>query len=195
MKAIKLHSLQDIRLEETPVPEIAEDEALVRMKACGICGSDTMDWYVQKKAPFIPGHEPAGVIEDIGMAVKEFKRGDRVFVHHHAPCFDCKYCHKKQYALCATWKATNLDPGGLAEFFRVPAVNLHGDALRLPATLSFEDGALIEPTACVVKSFAKLNYQPSDTMLIIGLGVMGLMHILLGRHYGIGKIIGADLVG
>ncbi|HEX9655256.1 MAG TPA: alcohol dehydrogenase catalytic domain-containing protein [bacterium] len=194
MKAAKLYSLEDIRIEDAPVPDIGADEALVRMKACGICGSDTMAWYVKKKAPFFLGHEPAGIIEKAGSRVTQFKEGDRVFVHHHAPCFDCKYCRKKQYSLCATWKASKLDPGGMAEFFRVPATNLSGDTLRLPAALTFEDGALVEPTACVVKSLRKVNLKREDTMLVIGLGVMGQMHLLLARHYGIPKIIGADLV-
>jgi len=194
MKAIKINTLQNIRLEEIPVPEIGQDEALVRMKTCGICGSDTMDWYVEKKAPFYPGHEPAGVIEKVGSEVSPFKVGDRVFVHHHAPCFDCKFCRKEQYSLCPTWKASHIDPGGLAEFFRVPAVNLRGDTLILPDALSFADGSLIEPTACAVKSFRKAGLKSGDTVLVIGLGVMGQMHILLGRHTGARKIIGADLV-
>lgn len=194
MRAVKLRTLQDIRLEEIPIPEIGPDEALVRMKACGICGSDTMDWYVEKKAPFYPGHEPAGVIEKVGSEVSNFKVGDRVFVHHHAPCFDCKFCLKKQYSICPTWKASKIDPGGLAECFRVPAVNLRGDTLKLPDALSFEDGSLIEPTACVVKSFRKAGLKNAATILVIGLGVMGQMHILLGRHGGARKIIGADLV-
>lgn len=194
MKAIRVYNLDDIRIEESDVPEIGADEALVRMKTCGICGSDTMDWYVAKKAPLYLGHEPAGVIERVGSNVTQFKIGDRVFVHHHAPCFDCKYCQKQQYSLCPAWKATNLDPGGMAEYFRVPAINLQGDTLKLPDALSFEDGALIEPTACVVKSFRRAGLQRGDTLLIIGLGVMGQMHILLGRHYGANTIIGADRV-
>lgn len=194
MKAARLYTLDDVRVEQAPVPEIGEHEALVAVKACGICGSDTMPWYAAKKAPFCPGHEPVGVIQEVGRAVSGFKPGDRVFVHHHAPCFDCKYCRKKQYALCPAWKATNLDPGGMAEFFRVPAINLRNDTLPLPDSLSFEDGALIEPTACVVKSLRKANLDRRDTMLVIGLGVMGQSHILLARHYSVGRIIGADLV-
>ncbi|MFQ5651898.1 MAG: alcohol dehydrogenase catalytic domain-containing protein [bacterium] len=194
MKAAKLYSLDNIKIEDVPVPQIADNEALVRMKACGICGSDTMAWYVEKKAPFYLGHEPAGIIEEVGKNVTHFKSGDRVFVHHHAPCFDCKFCHKQQYSLCPAWKATNLDPGGMAEFFRVPAINLQGDTLKLPASLSFEDGSLVEPTACVVKSLRKGGLQPRDRMLVIGLGVMGQMHILLARHYGVRHIIAADSV-
>ncbi len=194
MKAAKVYSLNDVRVEDIPVPPIGPDEALVRMKACGICGSDTMDWYVKKKAPFYLGHEPAGVIEKVGREVKYFKAGDRVFVHHHAPCFDCKHCRRKQYSLCPTWKASQIDPGGMAEFFRVPAVNLRGDTLKLPDALSFEDGALVEPVACVVKSLRKTGWQREDTLLVIGLGVMGQMHILLARHAGMRQIVGADWV-
>ncbi|MFQ5751641.1 MAG: alcohol dehydrogenase catalytic domain-containing protein [bacterium] len=194
MKAARLYNLKDIRIEEVALPEIAADEALVRMKACGICGSDTMAWYVHKKAPFYMGHEPAGIIEKVGHQVQNFKVGERVFVHHHAPCFDCKYCRKEQYSLCPTWKASKIDPGGIAEFFRVPALNLRGDTLKLPSTLSFADGALIEPTACVVKSFRQDKFQRQDSVLVIGLGVTGQMHILLARYYGARQILGADLV-
>lgn len=194
MKAARLYTLNDIRIEEMPVPDISADEALVRMKACGICGSDTMPWYIKKKAPFVLGHEPAGIVEKVGANVRNFEKGDRVFVHHHAPCFECKFCRKKQFSLCQVWKATNLEPGGMAEYFRVPATNLASDTLKLPDSFSFEDGALIEPTACVVKSFHTIDLGPDDTMLIIGLGVMGQMHIMLARHYGVSKIIAVDLV-
>lgn len=194
MKAARLYDLSDIRIEDMPIPEIRANEALVRMKACGICGSDTMDWYVNKKAPYFLGHEPAGVIERVGSEVKKFKEGDRVFVHHHAPCFECKFCRRKQYSLCLTWKASKLEPGGMADFFRVPAVNLNGDTLKLPDRLTFEDGALIEPTACVVKSLRKASLRGDERVLVIGLGVMGQMHIVLAKHYGVHQIIGADLV-
>lgn len=194
MKTVKLYSLQDIRFEEQPIPEISSDEALVRMKACGICGSDTMDWYVEKKAPFALGHEPAGIVEKVGAQVTAFREGDRVFVHHHAPCFACDYCRKEQFSLCPTWKTSHLDPGGMSEFFRVPAVNLNGDTLKLPHSLTFEDGALIEPTACVVKSLRKAHFKRGHSMLVIGLGVMGQMHILLARHLQAGQLIGADKV-
>ena len=194
MKAARLYSLDNVTVEDVATPQIRQGEALVKVKACGICGSDTMPWYVAKKAPFCLGHEPAGIIQEVGASVSAFKPGDRVFVHHHTPCFDCKFCKKKQYALCPAWKATNLEPGGMAEFFRVPAINLDNDTLHLPDSLSFADGALIEPTACVVKSLKKAKLNRHDTMLVIGLGVMGQSHILLARHYGVERIIGVDLV-
>jgi len=194
MKAAKLYTLNNVQIEELPTPTISADEALINMKACGICGSDTMPWYVKKKAPFVLGHEPAGVVAEVGKNVTAFAPGDRVFVHHHAPCFQCKFCKRNQYTLCPVWKAAHLDPGGMAEYFRAPAINLQRDTLKLPESLSFVDGALIEPTACAVKSFRTITARTTDTMLIIGLGVMGQMHILLARHYGIGKIIAADRV-
>lgn len=194
MKAAKLYTLEDIRIEELPIPEISADEALVRMKACGICGSDTMDWYVKKKGPLYLGHEPSGVIEKIGRQVQNFREGDRVFVHHHAPCFDCKYCRRKQYSLCAIWKSSNIEPGGLVEFIRVSGINLRGDTLKLISSLSYEDGALIEPTACVVKSLSKVGLHKDARVLVIGLGATGQMHLLLARHQGVRQIIGADLV-
>ena len=118
--------------------------------------------------------------------------GDRVFVHHHAPCFDCPLCRRGEYVQCPTWKASAIDPGGMADFFRVPAVNL-GDTLVLPDNVGWEDGALVEPLACVVKSLARAGDVRGRSLLIIGLGVMGQLHVVLARHYGAKTVIAADL--
>ncbi len=194
MKAARLYDFDDIRIEEVPIPEIGPQDALVRMKCCGICGSDTMAWYIKKKAPVFLGHEPAGVIERVGSEVEGFHPGDRVFVHHHAPCFECHYCRKRLYSMCPAWKASHLQPGAIAEFVRVPAGNLRGDTLKLPETLSFDDGALIEPLACAVKAFRKARFQPGDRLVVIGLGPMGQFLIALGKQYGATKVVGSDVV-
>ena len=194
MKAARLYDYDDIRIEEVPIPKIGPGEALVRMKSCGICGSDTMAWYVKKKAPVFLGHEPAGVIEEIGAEVEGFRPGDRVFVHHHAPCFECHYCRKGLYSMCRTWKATNLEPGAIAEFVRVPAINLHGDTLKLPDELSFDDGSLIEPLGCAVKAFKKARFLAGDRLVVLGLGPMGQFLVALGKHYGATRVVASDVV-
>jgi len=194
LKVARLYSFNDIRIEESPVPEPGPGDALVRTRACGICSGDVMPWYIEKKAPLVLGHEPSGEIIAAGSEVKSFKKGDRVFTHHHAPCFSCKYCRRGDHVQCATWRSSRIIPGGVSEYILVPAVNLENDTFVLPESLSFEDGTLIEPTACAVKGLRRAKIIQGDTVLIIGLGVMGMINILLAREYGAGRIIGADMV-
>uniref|UniRef100_A0A7C4ELE9 Sorbitol dehydrogenase n=1 Tax=Thermodesulfovibrio aggregans TaxID=86166 RepID=A0A7C4ELE9_9BACT len=197
MKAVKLYKFDDIRIEEIPLPEPGEREALVKVKACGICSGDVMPWYIEKKAPLVLGHEISGKIVKIGKSIKKeisLKEGDRIAVHHHAPCMKCFYCKRGDYVQCDTWRKTKIIPGGLAEYIILPEVNLKNDTLKLPLKVSFEDGALIEPTACVVKSLKRANVKKGDTLLVIGLGVMGQLHIMLARAFGAKRVIGADMV-
>ncbi len=194
MKAAKLYSFNDIRIEDTSVPEIGPHDALLKTKACGICSGDVMPWYIEKKAPVVLGHEPAGEVVAVGREVTSFRPGDRVFVHHHAPCLACRRCGRGDYVQCDTWKNSNIIPGGISEYILVPQINLENDTLNLPDTLSYEDGTLIEPVACVVKGLKRVRIRRGDTVLVIGLGTMGQLNIALARKYGAGRIIGADMV-
>ncbi|HZO82053.1 MAG TPA: alcohol dehydrogenase catalytic domain-containing protein [Candidatus Binataceae bacterium] len=192
MQVARLYDFGDIRVEEDPRPAPGPDEILVRARACGICSGDIMPWYIRRKAPLVLGHEPVGVVEEVGAAVTAFRPGERVFVHHHAPCFECAACRRGEFVQCATWRATKLLPGGMAEYFVVGAHNQR-DTLRLPRGVDDAAGVLIEPAACVVKSLRRSGLKPGETVLIIGLGIMGMMHVMLARHLGAGRIIGADL--
>jgi L-iditol 2-dehydrogenase len=194
MKIAKLYSFNDIRIEDVPVPEPAPGEALIKTKASGICSGDIMPWYIEKKAPLVIGHEPAGEVVACGSGVKEVKPGDRVFVHHHAPCMECKCCGRGDFVQCEQWRRSQIIPGGISEYILIPEGNLKNDTLQLPDDVSYEDAALIEPAACVVKSLRRAGIKNGDTVLIIGLGVMGMMHLLLAPHYGAARIIGADMV-
>ncbi len=193
MKIAKLYSFNDIRIEEMPVPEPGPDEALVKVMSSGICSGDVMPWYIEKKAPLVLGHEPAGEIVKTGTRVDSFRPGDRVFVHHHAPCMDCAFCQRGDYVQCSQWQLSRLIPGGISEYILIPEGILNNDTLTLSAGITYEDGTLVEPAACVVKSFRRSGIKKGDTMLVIGLGVMGMMHILLAPHFGAKKIIGADM--
>ncbi len=195
MRVARLYDYGDIRIEKEPIPEIGPEDALVKMAVCGICTSDTLPWYVRRKAPIVLGHEPAGTVVDVGSETSGFSSGDRVFVHHHAPCMRCRLCRRGHFSMCPTWKASALDPGGLAEFVRVPALNLSTDTLKLPAALSLEDGALVEPTACAVQALKRrARMKPGDGVLIIGMGIMGQILALVARHYGASPVIAADKV-
>ncbi len=194
MKVAKLYRFDDIRIEDMPVPDVGPNEALIKVKASGICSGDVMPWYIEKKAPLVLGHEPAGKIVEAGGNVKDFKPGDRVFVHHHAPCMLCSFCNRGDYVQCNDWRTSRIIPGGISEYVLIPEGNLKSDTLKLPDNVSYEDAALIEPVACAVKSFKRSGIKKGDTVLIIGLGVMGAIHVLLARHFGAGNIIGADMV-
>lgn len=199
MKTAKLYSFSDIRIEDIPIPKIGNKDALIKTKACGICSGDVMPWYIEKKAPLVLGHEPVGEIIEIGKECNflpnfKLKVNDRVFVHHHAPCLNCKYCQRGDYVQCETWKKSRIIPGGISEYIVVPENILLNDTLKLPDHITYEDGVLIEPTACVVKSLRRSIIKKGDTVLVIGLGVMGQIHIMLAREYGAKIIIGADMV-
>ncbi|MBI5026433.1 MAG: alcohol dehydrogenase catalytic domain-containing protein [Nitrospirae bacterium] len=201
MKVAKLYSFTDIRIEDIPIPQIGPRDALIKTKACGICSGDVMPWYIEKKAPLVLGHEPVGEIVELGSSLvtrhSSLSVGDMVFVHHHAPCLNlksCRYCKRGDYVQCDTWRDTRIIPGGISEYILIPEINLRNDTLILPEDIDYEDGTLIEPTACVVKSLKRASIKKGDTILVIGLGVMGQMHILLAREFGIEKIIGADMV-
>ncbi len=172
MKIAKLYSFNDIRIEDIPVPEIVPGDALIKTKASGICSGDVMTWYIEKKAPLVLGHEPAGEIVEIGSSLvrhpSSFSVGDRVFTHHHAPCLTCRYCRRGDHVQCETWKNTKIIPGGISEYILIPEINLKNDTLKLPDNVSFEDGTLVEPTACVLKGlkrsgFRFKNSSPLDT--------------------------------
>ena len=194
MKVARLYSFDDIRIEDFPVPQPGPHEALIKTMACGICSGDVMPWYIENKAPLVLGHEPSGEIIEVGSEVKSFRKGDRVFTHHHAPCHSCKYCRRGDFVQCAAWRSSRIIPGGVSEYILIQAINLENDTFVLPESLGFEDGTLIEPVACAVKGLTRAKIKEGDTVLVIGLGVMGMINLLLARTYGAGRVIGADRV-
>lgn len=194
MKVARLYDYLDVRIEDAAIPRPGPRQALVRTRACGICSGDVVPWYIRRKAPLVFGHEPVGEIVELGSEVAHLRVGQRVFVHHHAPCLSCRACRRGEHVQCATWKASRIIPGGMAEYFLVPEINLFGDTLPLPDHVSDADGILTEPLACVVKSLRRAGQVPEASVLVIGLGVMGQMHVILARHLGARQVIATDLV-
>ncbi len=182
-----------MRLEEIPTPQIGPGELLVKVLASGICGSDVMEWYRIKKAPLVLGHEIAGEIVKVGKDVNNYKIGDRVFVSHHIPCNTCHYCLSGHHTACETLHTTNYDPGGFAEYIRVPKLNVDRGVFLLPKEVSYEQGAFVEPLACVVRGQRIANLKPAQTVLILGSGISGLLHILLAHASGAGRVIATDV--
>jgi L-iditol 2-dehydrogenase len=184
---------RDIRLEELPIPRIGPGELLVKVIASGICGSDVMEWYRIKKAPLVLGHEITGEVVEVGTGVDRYQVGDKVFVSHHVPCNTCRYCLNGQHTVCETLHTTNYDPGGFAEYLRVPALNVDRGVFVLPNEISFDEGTFIEPLACVVRGQRLARLSPGQTVLILGSGISGLLHGAMARSSGAGRIIATDI--
>jgi len=194
MKVLKYYGPDDFRIESQPIPEIGPGELLVRVRASGVCSGETMDWYMAKKAPLVPGHEPAGEVVEVGPGVTSFAIGDRVFAHHHVPCLTCRACRMGHYVQCSLWTERQIEPGAMAEYIRVKARAVAVDTLRLPEGVSYEDGTLIEPLACTVKALKQVPIHLETRVLVIGLGFMGMLNALVARHHGARLVAGLDLV-
>lgn len=192
MRVVEYHTNDDVRIVEQPIPEIGPGELLIQLQACGICASDVMEWYMRPRAPLYPGHEPVGIVAAVGAGVDQFSIGQRVFLHHHVPCMVCHFCQRGSFSQCATFRATRLYPGGLAEYIRVPAPNVQLDVLPLPDDLSFEAATLIEPLACCVRGINRANIQAGDSVLVLGAGSNGLMLAQLAQQRGATRVMIAD---
>lgn len=193
MRVAMYYNNRDVRLEEIRKPQIGPGELLVKVLASGICGTDVMEWYRIKKAPLVLGHEITGEIVQVGEGLQRYKVGDRVFVSHHIPCNTCRYCLNGHHTACQTLHTTNYDPGGFAEYIRVPRLNVDRGVFLLPDEVSFEEGAFIEPLACVIRGQKVAQLQPGQSVLILGSGISGLLHLLLARALGAGRVITTDI--
>jgi L-iditol 2-dehydrogenase len=194
MHVAMYYNNQDVRLEEMPVPQVGPGEVLMRVEASGICGTDLLEWYRLHKAPLVLGHEVAGVIAAVGEGVEHYKEGDRICAAHHVPCNTCHYCLSGHHTVCDTLRQTNFDPGGFAEYVRLPRINVDQGIFPLPDEVSFEEATFVEPLACVVRGQRLAHLQPGQSVLVIGSGVAGLLHIQLARASGAGCIIATDIV-
>jgi L-iditol 2-dehydrogenase len=193
MRAAIYHGAGDVRVEEYPMPDPpAAGELLVRVRACGVCGSDVTDWYMTPRAPTVLGHEPAGDVVAVGAGVTTFAEGDRVAIHHHVPCMVCDVCRRGHYTNCPTFKRTRLFPAGMAEYVRIPAEIVERDILKLSDDQPYEVGALVEPVGCCVRALDRANIQRGDTVLIIGAGFNGIVMALLAPHWGAARVAVLD---
>ncbi len=184
---------KDIRIEEQPKPQAGKGELVMRIEASGICGSDVMEWYRIKKAPLVLGHEVAGVVDEIGQGMTKYKKGDRIVAAHHVPCNTCHYCQSDHHTTCDTLRSTNFYPGGFAEYVRLPVINVDRGVFKIPEGVSFEEATFTEPLACVLRGQKQARLKAGRTVLIIGSGIAGLLHIKCARALGAGKIFATDI--
>jgi L-iditol 2-dehydrogenase len=193
MRVAVYYNNRDVRLEQRPTPTIGPGEILLKIVASGICGSDVMEWYRVPKAPVVLGHEVAGEVVAVGHGVTRFQPGDRVVTTHHVPCGSCRYCQSDRHAVCDTLRTTQFDPGGFAEYVRLPAINVERGTFRLPDHVSFEAGSFVEPLACVVRAQRVARFAAGQSVLVLGSGLAGLLHIPLARARGAGRILATDV--
>ena len=195
MKTTSVKEPSVISVDETEKPTLESGDILVQMYACGICGSDVEKVFGQYGQPSMRlGHEPAGVILAVGSDVVDFKKDDRVFTHHHVPCYDCHLCNHDNETMCQKYSETNLSPCGLSEEYVVPAWNVsHGGVLKISDSLSFEEAAMIEPLACCVRAWTKYHYHEGDSAAIFGVGPTGMMHVMLAHAKKFSKIFCFDV--
>jgi L-iditol 2-dehydrogenase len=193
MRVAVYHNNSDIRVEERPVPAIGPAEILVRIRASGICGSDVMEWYRVPKAPTVLGHEVAGDIVEVGAKVQHLAAGQRVVVSHHVPCNTCALCLAGAHTACHTLHTTNFDPGGFSEYVRVPPLQTDRGVLVLPDDVTYEEGTFVEPLGCVVRAQQRAGVRPGSTVLVVGSGISGLLHIRLALALGAGRVVATDV--
>ncbi len=199
MKAAVYLGVNDVRLEEVPVPEIGAGEILVRVHTCGICGTDLKKIATgSHSTPRIFGHETSGVVAKVGEGVRQFSVGDRVMVFHHIPCRECYYCRHKTFAQCATYKkvgcTAGFEPsgGGFAEYVRVMDWIVEKGTVRIPDAVSFEQACFVEPVNTCLKGIHTLCLQPDETVFVIGQGPIGVILAMLAKRTG-ARVITSDL--
>jgi L-iditol 2-dehydrogenase len=166
---------RDVRLEEVPDPVAGDGEVVCRVLACGVCGSDVSDAWVAPKIPVVLGHELSGEVLEVGAGITGVAVGDRVVVHHHAPCGECRRCRRGHETLCERFRSTALDPGGFAERVRVPP-ELAAELLVLDG-LDAERATFVEPLACVLRAFDRAALRAGDSLLVVGAGTSGLLAV------------------
>jgi L-iditol 2-dehydrogenase len=197
MKAAVVKGNSTIEIKNIEKQSLGPGDMLVKMRACGICGSDVEKVFGKYGQPSMRlGHEPAGIITQVGSEISNFSVGDRVFTHHHVACYsdDCHECSHGNETMCKRYYESNLEPCGLADEYVVPEWNVkHGGVIKIPASMSFEEAAMIEPLACCIRAWNKFSRKKNDSVAILGVGPTGIMHALLAKLYGFGKVFCLDL--
>jgi L-iditol 2-dehydrogenase len=199
MRAAVYQGINDVRVETVPVPEIGAGEVLIRVAACGICGTDLKKIHTgSHSAPRIFGHETAGTIAAVGDGVEDFAIGDRVMVFHHIPCGKCYYCRKKTFAQCPVYKQVGCTAGfeasggGFAEYVRVMDWIVRRGLVKIPDGVPFEQAAFVEPVNTCYKAIRNLDLTADETVLVIGQGPIGILLAALAAKTG-ARVLTSDL--
>ncbi|MFA5571217.1 MAG: zinc-dependent dehydrogenase [Sphaerochaetaceae bacterium] len=195
MKAAVLKKINDMEYMEVDTPTIGEQDLLVKMKAASICGTDMRIYRGRKtkgvRYPSIIGHEFSGEVVQVGNKVDTFSVGDKICINNVLSCGRCYYCLNNMENVCENREAIGYEyDGAFAEYVRVPGKFIsRGNIMKMPDSISWEAGALIEPLSCVINGQRKLNITPGDTVVVIGAGPIGLMHIMLAKVAGAKTVV------
>ena len=186
MTAAVLYGKEDMKIEKVPIPRVGEGEVLVKVHVALTCGTDLKVYQRGYHArmivpPALFGHELAGVIEEVGPQVKGFKRGMRVVALNSAPCGMCFYCSKHQENLCEDLLFNN---GAYAEYIRIPKRIVETNMLAVPSDVSYEEAAMVEPLACVLRGLHETGVEIGDTVTVIGGGPIGMMFMQVAKLTG-----------
>ena len=179
MKVSVWYSNEDIRIEEVPRPKPGHKEILIKVISCGICGSDIVEWYRMPRAPLVQGHEIGAEVVEVGRSVTKYKPGDRVFVAPKVPCMKCDYCKSGHYPVCSNVKERL--PGGFAEYVLVPESLIENGTHLLPENITYDQSTFIEPLACVVRAQQLAEVRKNQTVMVMGSGMSGLLHVKLAK--------------
>ncbi len=190
MKVSMWYNNRDIRITEVPTPVPGPKEMLVKVMSCGICGSDIVEWYRLPRAPLVQGHELGAEVVQVGASVKKYKPGDRVFIAPKVPCLECYYCKKGHHPQCSRVKERL--PGGFAEYVLVPEILIERGTFLLPDHVTYDQSTFIEPLACVVRAQKLAGIKEGQTVLVLGCGMSGLLHVKLTRLRN-AKVIATDI--
>ncbi|MDT8317050.1 MAG: alcohol dehydrogenase catalytic domain-containing protein [bacterium] len=194
MKVGMYYSNSDVRVEEMPIPDVGAGELLIKIKASGICGSDVMEWYRIKRAPLVLGHELTGEVAQVGKGVDKFSPGDRVFAIHHVPCEECLECTKGHHTACKEFQTiNNFEPGGFSEYLKVSGKSVNTGVMKLPDSMAYDIGTFIEPLGTVLRGQRSVGLTPGDSVIVVGSGLSGLLHIKAAKALGAGTIISVDI--
>jgi L-iditol 2-dehydrogenase len=194
MKFGRLGADGTVVLEDRPAPVAGPGEVTVALAACGVCGTDLEKARGNYKTAGILGHEPVGRIATVGEGVTGLSPGDRVFVHHHVPCYACEVCARADYTFCPTYSKTNIDPGGFSETFRVPKENVDRRAvLPLAPQVDWDSGTLLEPAGCTLTAVRRIGLPERARVFVLGLGPVGLLYARLVRALGAEWVGGTEI--
>ncbi len=185
------HGEGRLTIEQMPDPQAGAGELVVRMTACGLCGSDLMRWYQDPRAPLVLGHEPVGEVVQVGEGAP-FDVGQRVHIHHHVPCFGCALCRAGRHTLCNAFRTSRIDPGGLAELIRVPAANVRADVLHVPDGVDDVAATLIEPLGCIIRGQRMAGVAEGARVVVVGTGSMGLLQIQVAHALGAQSVVAIE---
>lgn len=190
MKVSVWYSNADIRIEDRPRPQPGEKEMLVKIISCGICGSDIVEWYRLPRAPLVPGHEIGAEVVEVGRSITKYRPGDRVFIAPKVPCMICDYCKSGHYPVCSNVRERL--PGGLAEYVLVPQALVEKGTYLLPENMTYDQSTFIEPLACVVRAQRLAAVCKNQTVMVMGSGISGLLHLKLAKA-GRCRVVATDV--